>query len=441
MKSDRFALAMLEIDYSATPPLDSSGTENICRPCVVTLLAGIFLILIIDTAGAQDTLRSSIGPSALARFSLDQKGSSIRFGPFNGNLSATLGFNYTDNSNLSETHKIPRTEFFEGINLDMSWIVSHQNRLDLTLGGQLNQDITGGGGNDFNISLIPDSKIQFQFQVADLRFTLYDRFSYTQDPTQDSSASNTSNLNRFDNTSGISMDWLVERFVWEVRLEDTYSTQGSYTNGNTVNTITNNSSGNRETLRLGTSLTTSVNPTWDAGLDINFTKSFASIGGTANSVSIGPFLRGKLSRLVEFELAAGIYLVDVSGASPVNYYISTAVRHKINRNLQLYASFVRDLQFAAGNELVEDNTINCGVAVLPFKPVQLSVIAFADFGKQLNGPGASSYTQYGFRADAVYDLGKKWKAFCGYRYTKRDSDLQGDSYDQNYINCGFNYAF
>lgn len=432
---------MLEIDYSTMPPLDSSGTENICRPCVVALLTAIFLILIIDTASAQDTLRSSIGPSALTRFSLDQKSSSIRFGPFTGNLGATLGFDYTDNSNLSETHKISRVEFYEAIDLDMSWIVSHQNRLDITLGGQINQDIVGDGGNNFSLSLIPDSKIQFQFQVADLRFTLYDRFSYTQDPTQDSSASNTSNLNRFDNTSGISMDWLVERYVWEVRLEDTYSTQGSYTTGNTVNTIANNYTGNRETLRLGTSLTTSVNPTWDAGLDINLTKSFASVGSDANSISVGPFLRGKLSRLVELEMAAGIYIVDATGASPVDYYVSVAIRHKVNRELQWYGSFVRDLQFSVGNELIEDNTINCGVAILPFKPVKLTVAAFADFGKQLTGPGASSYTQYGFRADAVYDLGKKWKAFFGYRYTKRDSDLQGDSYGQNYINCGFNYAF
>ena len=66
-------------------------------------------------------------------------------------------------------------------------------------------------------------------------------------------------------------------------------------------------------------------------------------------------MKGKLSREFEFDLAAGITLVDTKPAIPPDYYFSAAFRYQITPHLQLLLSGSHDLIFTTGTDLTEQN--------------------------------------------------------------------------------------
>jgi hypothetical protein len=404
---------------------------------------------------AQESLRTVLVRPEYAGFR-PVPGSFLRLGPFGGTLTAGAGAGFNDNYFATRHGKVSDWYTFQDLNFDLSWVMSRLNRIDFTVGAALQEDFLSNGHNAVHLTVSPQSLLQFQFQVADFRFLLYDRLSYVNDPISDPTVSGTGNLNRFGNTAGITVDWLLYKATVEVGFLYTYS-NGS-TSGSTLSQASNPTavSGERNDFRVPASLIFNLSPTVFYGVDVTASKSTAPGFSDANAINAGAFMRGRLTRLIDVDIHAGGYAIDAGRSVPsADWDLTVVVRDQINRDLQAYASFIRDITFGVGNQLSELNSFNFGASYNLTRNWTVSGQPFIDFGHTF-GTGSvqppvgfsqaftvagERFDQFGVQAQTDLKLSKRWLGRVNYRWVHRDSNLAGRSYVQNEVFFSINYAF
>jgi hypothetical protein len=77
------------------------------------------------------------------------------------------------------------------------------------------------------------------------------------------------------------------------------------------------------------------------GLDAAATRSTGTNAANVNSLNFGPFLRGKLGRKLEFDLAGGATLVSTKPSIGPSYYLNAALRYQLDRYIQILLSRAR----------------------------------------------------------------------------------------------------
>jgi hypothetical protein len=422
-------------NFRTTKTRSAPGSGRRTR-AVVTLL--LFLTFTVSSL-AQESLRAPITRPTIAGFR-PIPGNFIRIGPFGGDLNAGLGVGFNDNYNETPTGKISDWYTFQGLDFDLTWVMSRLNRLEARMGAQLIEDFPSRGTGGLRLSIAPESNLEFQFQVADFRFRVFDLISYTNDPVSEPSTAGTAHLNRFSNTAGTTVDWILHKATIETGFLWTYTNES--TTGQIITQANNRAvvNGERNDFRIPSSIIFNFSPTVFYGADVVAIKSTAPGFSDANAINVGGFVRGYLTRLVDIDLHAGVYYIDATSVPPVNWDLRLTLRDQINRDLQAYVSFVREIQFGVGNQLEENNWFYVGTSYNLTRKWNVSAAPFGVFGKQF-GAGAEHYNQYGVQAVTAVKLSQRWLGSISYRWVRRNSNLSNRSYSQNEVTCSLNYAF
>jgi opacity protein-like surface antigen len=399
---------------------------------------------------AQERVRTSATATPIESFTRSPE-AFFYLGPFEEELTGTVGVNYIDNVNLSPANKVSDLNFNEGLSMKNTWVISHFNQLQLVLGGHLTENLYGDGRTQTNFTIDPDSLAEFKFQVGDWQVRLYDQFSYIQNPTTDPTATNTANLNSLNNTIGTEVKDDLNIAILSLTADYTYNTQSGTTAEGQTNSTT---SGTRESLRFGTGLTFRLSPTIVYGVNIDASRSSGVDSANVNSLNFGPFMKGKLTRDLEFDLAGGASLIDTKPAIPPGYYLSAAIRYTLNRHWQIIFSGSHDLIFTAGTSLTEQNLLKIGTQLDITRAISLSASPFINWGTvETTGSGQSifnsfppgPYTLFGFETTLAWKPRKRWTTSLTYNYTRRESSSApgavSDSYIVNTITLSIGYAF
>jgi hypothetical protein len=407
----------------------------------------ILSFVLVLSVRAQERVRTSEGPPLIAAYSRSPE-AFFYFGPFQEVLAGSASVNYTDNVDLTAANKISDLSFTEGLTLNTTWVISHLNQLEFSFGGQVIEHFYGNGRSQLNFAVAPNSKIEFKFDVSDFRFRFYDKFSYSQDPTTDPTATNTANLNSLTNTIGAAVDADLNIAELTLGADYTYNNQ-SGTNSQGQNTA--NTTGERQSFRVGPSLTFRLSPEIVYGLNIEATRSTGAGAANVNSLSFGPFMNGKLTREFEFDVAGGGTIVDTKPAIPPGYFFSADVRYQINRHWQVLFSGSHDLIFTTGTGLTEENLFKLGTQLNLTRHTTISVSPFVNFGDvkttgvNSGGVAAGSYTQLGFEAGFGWTPRKRWTTSLTYDYFRRESGTgaasANNSYIQNTLSLSIGYSF
>ena len=353
-----------------------------------------------------------------------------------------------------DRQKISDLSFSLGFGLDTTWVISHLNQLQFIVGGAITENFYGNGRNQLTFALDPNSKIEFKFQVADfLQFRFYDHFSYDQNPTTDPTATNTANLNSLTNTIGAGVDADLNFAILSLSGDYSYNSQsGTDVQGQNNPTTT----GTRQTVRFAPALTFRASSTILYGINGTVTRSTSSDAANVNSLNAGPFINGKLSRAFEFDLAAGITLVDTKPSIPTNYYYNLAIRYQINRHWQLIFSGSHDLIFTTGTDLTEENLFRLKSKMNLTRFITFSAAPFVNFGDVKtttvgvgnSGVNQGSYTLFGIEATLEWNIRKRWTTGLTYNYVRRESGstfgtgtTASNNYIQNSIAFSIHYKF
>jgi len=423
------------------------------RNCpATTSLAILCLTCPITSLTAQERVRTSAAPLPIQSFRQSPE-AFLYLGPFQEVLTGSAGAQYTDNVNLAATDKISDLSFSLGLNLATTWVISYLNQLQFSFGGQITENLYGNGRDQVTFAVDPTSLIEFKFVVADfLQLRLYDQFSYTQNPATDPTATNTANLNSFTNTIGAAVDADLNLAILSFSADYSYNNQsGTNVQGQANPTTT----GTRESFRFGPSLTFRLSPTILYGINAEATRTTSAGSANVNSLNVGPFIKGKLSREFEFDLAAGGTFVDTKPAIPSSYYFDLAIRYQITRHSQLLFSGSHDLVFTTGTSLTEENLFRLGAQMDITRWITFTVSPFVNFGDVKTttvgtvnaGPSVGNYTQYGIEAGLSWKLRKRWSTGLSYDYVRRVSGATSatgtasNNYIQNTLTFSINYAF
>jgi hypothetical protein len=372
-------------------------------------------------------------------------------GPFQEVLYGSVGVQYTDNVNLAATDRISDLSFFQALSLDTTWVISHLNQLEFTFGGQLTENFYGNGLHQLTLSIDPNSKLEFKFALGDFEVRLYNQFSYTQNPTNDPTATNTANLNSLTNTIGAVVDADLNIATLSFLADYSYNNESGQNAAGQANPTT---TGSRETFRVGPTLTFRLSPTITYGVNAIATRTTGVNAANVNTLNIGPFATGKLNRDFEFDLAAGLSLINTTPSFPPGYYFGAAIRWQLNRHWQVLFGGSHDLIFTTGTGLTEENLFRIGTQLQVTRAITFSVAPFINFGDVKTtdqGPvnqGTGTYNQFGIEASVGWRPRKRWSTALTYDYIRRESGTTAgtngaasDSYIQNTIALQVNYAF
>jgi opacity protein-like surface antigen len=419
-------------------------------PAIVSAM--VCLVLLVTSLPAQERVRTSATQLPIETFRRSPD-AFFYMGPFQEVVSGSISTEYTDNVNLS-TDKISDLSFSLGLGVETTWVISHLNQLQFVVGGAVTENFYGNGRQKLTFAIDPTSKIELKFELADfLRVRFYDQFAYEQNPTSDPTATNTANLNSLTNTIGVGVDADLNFAILSLSGDYSYNSQsGTNVQGQNNPTTT----GTRETVRFVPALTFRASPTILYGINGAVTRSTSSDAGNVNSLNAGPFINGKLSREFEFDLAAGITLVDTKPSIPTTYYYDLAVRYQITRHWELIFSASHDLIFTTGTNLTEENLFRLGTRMALTRFINFSVSPFINFGDVKTttvgignaGVNQGSYTLFGIEAGLTWKLRKRWSTGLNYSFVRRESGATfgtgttaSNNYIQNSISFSINYKF
>jgi hypothetical protein len=438
-------------------PRESSATSKVKLACRFlhadrALTSSVILSLLFAAAvRAQERVRTSEPPPLIAAYARSPE-AFFYFGPFQEELVGSVDVSYTDNVNLSDVDKISDLSFTESLNLNTTWVISHLNQLNFTFGGQIIEHFYGNGRSQINFAVAPNSKIELKFEISNFKIRLFDQFSYAQNPTQDPTATNTANLNSLTNTIGAAVDDDLNIAVLTLSADYTYNSESGQTAAGQNNAST---TGTRSTFRAGPKITFRLSPQIVYGLNIEATRSSSADSANVNTLNIGPFINGKLSRDFEFDLAAGGSFVDTTPSIGNGYYFSADVRYLINRHWQLLFSGSHDLVFTTANDLTEENVFRIGTQLELTRAITFSISPFVNFGDIKTTQGItvtasepSSYTQFGVEASLKWRPRKRWTTSLVYDYVRRESgatfgtgSVSSQNYIQNTLTLSVGYSF
>jgi hypothetical protein len=436
---------------------ESSATSRLKLACRFlradrALTSSVMLSLLFAAAvQAQERVRTSEPAPLIAAYARSPE-AFFYFGPFQEELVGSLDVSYTDNVNLSDVDKISDLNFTESLNLNTTWVISHLNQLNFTFGGQIIQHFYGNGRSQINFAVAPNSKIELKFEISNFKIRLFDQFSYTQNPTQDPTATNTANLNSLTNTLGAAVDADLNVAIFTMSGDVTYNNESGQTSEGQDNSST---TGTRTTFRAGPKLTFRLSPQIVYGLDVEATRSSSQGNANVNTLNVGPFMNGKLSRDFEFDLAAGGSFVDTKPSIGNGYYFSADVRYLINRHWQLLFSGSHDLVFTTGNDLTEENLFRIGTQLELTRAITFSISPFVNFGNikttqgiTISASEPTDYTQFGVEASLKWKPRKRWTTSLVYDYVRRESgatfgtgSVSSQNYIQNTLTLSIAYSF
>jgi hypothetical protein len=371
----------------------------------------------------------------------------VRLGPFSGNADVGIGYSFNDNSNTSETDKISLNQIYEQVDLELAWALSPFNRIDLTLGGQLEENFYSSGTNALNLVILPGSEIRFQAKVGDVVLQAFEQFAITQDPVSDATVAGQTNLNRLTNTIGVSALATLSHVDFELDFDYTYSDNLS------SSTVSTQEGGDlRNSLHLGSRIGIEAGPTLSYGLEGNASYNTGAGADDINVLSGGVFLRGHLTSLLAVDAAAGILVGSGPGTGGPGYYARLSARHEFSHTFRVLLGIAHDSEFSSGLSVSESNNFHLTAQADLTRRWSVSVAPFLNFGSVITGELPGAYTQYGVSVDSSYALSKKLSAAFSYRLAKRGGDgesVKGQSssgqstnnYTQNYFSVSLTYRF
>jgi opacity protein-like surface antigen len=358
----------------------------------------------------------------------------INIGPFHGQAAIGLGYLYNDNAAVTSTSRLSLNQIFEDLAVDLAWVISPSNQLTFTTDARLQENFYSNGRNRLNLQILPGSQLEFKGSVGPVFIRAFEAFAIVQDPVTDPTVTNVTNLDRLINTVG------VEAIV---PLHDaSFGTEFDYTYRDNLSGATfDGSTFYRDSFRLAANYSINFSPLLRYGIEASATDNLATGNSPdVRTLSIGPFLRGQLSRLVDVDLGAGLTFTNLSALDQPTYYVAVRLRHQVFRTFQYILGYSHDIDISTGSTISEVNDLYVAgrLDILPVWAV--SAGPFLNLGHIVT-PVTRNYTQWGVTAGSEFKLSKNLNFDIYYRYVFRDSDAGVGHYKQNLVSFELSYVF
>jgi hypothetical protein len=362
----------------------------------------------------------------------------LRVGPVQIRAEGDLTISANDNIGLTKNGREADVTFDPMGILHGRWALTELNTLTFNIGIGYQAYLLH---SQYDCVIIaPDSAVNFNLFIGDVKVSFFDAFSYQQDPTQVGQLSNQVRLSQFNNDAGVSATWDID----PVTVELSYQHSNLWVIDSIYDYLTNQSD------TFAPTVTYKLNETMSAGFNATFsdTRYEKDFENDNTSESAGPFVSATFSDSLSLTAGAGVYLAqyDQGGGNGDNsdlfsYYANLGINHRLTKYLTQ--------SFTAGKQYLPGLTSNYTSRI------------YATYGDQWNATNQISVganllwenlddsdarlredsDRYGFNLNLSDALTEHFTISLGYQFLLKDADPSDQSYYQDVGTLGMAYNF
>src|SRR5882762_4590253 len=353
---------------------------------------------------AQDAVRPSLAGEEAAearRQDIEHIPYNLVTGPIRYRISATLGFEYNDNINLSENS--PEGDFIIHplVTINALWPVTQLNtlRLDIGLGYAFYLDHSSQDTN--GVLLTPGSQLALDVFVGDFRINFHDRFSLQQDPISEFQLSNVIDYGRFENTAGVSVLWDLNKAV---------ATLG-YDHYLYVSTNSDLDYLDRNAEVLVGSLAFTLTNTTGVGLESSFVHTYydQNVLNNSNAVTGG-------YQMINFDNTGSVF--DSNDVH--DYYANILISHRLNAYITQTLSAGHENQLGVNSNFITLNYVRYTATWNIIRNTLLSTEVFFEDADDSGGFIDEHLHRYGGAITIGYQLTPRVTLGLRYQFTEKD---------------------
>lgn len=420
-----------------------------CRPAPPSALFRFAIFVLgalsafLPTAQAQDAVRPSLAGEIAAesrRQDIENIPYNLMTGPIKYRLSATLGFEYNDNINLSENSPESDVIIHPQVDINAIWPVTALNTLRLDIGLGYAFYLSHSEQNTNGTLLAPHSQLAFDLFIGDFRINFHDRFSLQQDPIDQIQVSNAVDYGRFENYAGVSVVWDLNKAVATL----------SYDHYLFLATNTDFDYLDRNAEQLTGSLAFTLTTTTSAGFETSFVYTYydQNVLNDSRALTAGVFVESQLTNYLKFRVAGGYQLLDFDNTGSVfdshsldDYYANILISHRLNAYITQTLSAGHESQLGVNSNSIELNYIRHTVNWNIIRNTILQTEVFYEDADDSGGFLNEHLHRFGGALTVAYQLTPHVTVGLRYQYTQKDSDVPDRSYAQNRVSLGATYSF
>jgi len=401
---------------------------------------------------AQEALRESLAgekAAAARRKAIQSQAYNLKLGPVSFAVESSLGVELNDNVNLSEAGHQEDLILRSLLNTRAFWPVSEENALNFSAGIGYAKYLENPAYDRFVVA--PGSELSFDLFVKDFRFTVFDRFSYTQNPLDVGSLSGVADYGALENTAGVNAAWDLYKVILSA----------GYGHLTWMSSTPQFDYLDRASELFNSRAAFSLNPALVAGLEgtgslTAYDKRFLhdSLGYSA-----GVFAEWKLTGKLQVRSHVGYasYNFDTGGpvslaGNPSTYYFAVKLDHILNEYITHSIEGSREVRLGIYSDFEETYTLRHSTAWKIIRGVDLGTQLFYEHGTYppsvFSPPGSPTVVLPGETFDRVgaaislsHQLMKKLSARVAYRFTMKNSDSNSRDYAQNSLTISLTYRF
>jgi hypothetical protein len=401
----------------------------------------------------QEAVRSSLAgeqASQTRQAAIQNQDYNIQYGMLRFLVESGLEFEYNDNISYSSENGLADEIIKARVRTRAYVPVTEQNTLNLTLGAAYWKYLENSQYDYFELS--DGSELAFDVFVKDFRFTLYDRFSYTEDPVQHGELSGLVRFGGLNNTAGLKTIWDLNKMV--------LTADYGYANFISSNPIFDFTDRTSELLFLRNEVR--LNPLVSFGPELsgNYTGYDQKVLHDGFGYSAGVFGRVRWSTYLETTARAGFtgsefqsFGATDSVHNPQTYYWGLEARHRLNESVTHGLWAGRELRPGYRSDYVTLNTVRYAVDWRLLQKISLQAqVAYENgsypaidlrgrpnpYGREAAG---ETYNRIDGQITFSYKLMEKVTAAATYRHLLKGSDRADLDYGVNQVLLHLTYRF
>jgi hypothetical protein len=411
----------------------------------------IFILLAGLSVPAQEALQNSLtGESVSAARDKQMQSQDYTFknGDFRLLVLPSLGVEWNDNVNLSDTNKLDDYIVTPAVGMTASYPFTQRNLLFVDISVGYDRYLLHPSLSTFVLNSASRTGVSFDIGIKDVTVNLHDWISYVQDSAQNAAVANTASYGTFQNTAGLAGTWDLN----QVTLSAGYDHQNILATSAQFDNV--NHSAEMLFARAGFQ----VHPKIAVGLESTAAFTAYSQSGTNGLNNNDAYTAGVYTELRPSQFltitARGGYATyqfqqtstSIQTSSQNSWYASLHVAHEPRDSVNYSLEAGHEVQLGTTSDLVEDWYVRPNINWRIIKGFDFNTSFFYEHGNQGVGssgslPGYSNGTfdWYGSQLSIQHQLTSRFALSLNYRITLRSSSTPDDGYTQNLVGLQLTY--
>ncbi len=406
-------------------------------------MAAVFVLFHANRARGQEGLRVSLAGEQAAeerrKLNAMPEYYNLKWGDFQVRLRSSITVEADDNVTLVQSNREGDILFSPAVAMTASYPLSQDNVVNLDLGAGYffyleHPDLD-------QVFVQPGTALSFDIYIKDVLLNLHDRLSVVNQAYQNSAVGGLGNYSYFENTSGLSATWDLNR----VELTAGYD----HVLRESLTSSINTEDGSQDLFFASAAL--HVNATSEVGLEASsgiLQYDQASLNGGVQ-YSIGAFYKAQFTENISARLSAGYFIFDLTptGVTTNNNFHSTVdafygsidLTHRVNSKFSYSVDAGRQIQSGLFSDTLDLYYARLSANSSIVRKFPITATFSYENGTETGG-AAENIERIGFGAGVSRSLMKKLTSNLWYQGYWRHSNLPIGRYTENEISLTLSYS-